>query len=456
MNLLLNEIEKNIQYNKNRLLDNIRSNLENVNVDTTAMEANYPEEDALILRNFKDSLIKMTRDTVFNQASVAFDSIFDFSEDQLKKILALYAIELARQLNFNMSQCLFYINAYITGLSVDTQNTDPSYLAQLKTNIVSYMNTVCVNKPDPVKVFQKVMFDYLWDIFQKSEVNNQNKQDYIKTMAMNRFYYTKEEFLNNIKDKIRNIRIQNDVIDSNYYTYSYNSLYTTLSTNISADVQNTTATTIQELQELINDLNNMTFETTDIYQVSISEPSHPVGESIKEKMEKMKTTLFYQMRNIIQNQTIPDIDYEEEYKGFSIDEQKEIMKTLELIYVDYRRKLVSIASSIVIEQANISLVIPDTPTLNIIMSDCITEQDTFIKSEICKNISYGLSQISFTGYIDPLSPEQLSTIKTNIQSYALGMLNSTRLILNFPERFSAILKEQEVKLILGVVDNLNI
>lgn len=455
-NLLLNEIEKNIQYNKNNLLDNIRTNLGKLDVDTTSMEANYPEEDALILRNFKDSLLSVTRDTIYNQAAIAFNSIFDFTEDQLKKLLALYAIELIRQLNFNMSQCLFYTNAYINGLNVNTGNSDPAYLAQLKTDILNYMTTVCQNKPDPAKVFQKVMFDYLWDIFQRSKVDNQTKSERLMTLAMNGFYYTKEDFLNSVKNKIRLIRIKNDVIDSTYYDYSYSDLYSLLNTNILAEITNSTATTVEELTQLIVDVNNAVFDTINDHNLSVVEHAHPDGESVGEKMKKMRTEVFYEMKDAIANENIPEIDYETLYVDLTIEEKKSVSEIIDLIYTDYKRKLISIASSIVIDLSNVSIQVPSDLNIDILMSDCITEQDSFIKQDIIKNVQYGLSLVSLAEYANPLTEAQITTIKTNIQTHTINMLNSTSLVLNFPERFSAILKEQEVKLILGVVDNLNI
>ncbi len=143
----------------------------------------------------------------------------------LRNLLNLYLQELANALRNRNSKIFDLLQQYLQTL-IDNGITDPDVARQM---LLDYLTILQENlKINYEELYRKVLMAYLLSIFRALSVDNEERAIILVDKALNKFYEYRRNFLNNIIEKIRRIRLQNDTIDENYYIYSYTALKTQL------------------------------------------------------------------------------------------------------------------------------------------------------------------------------------------------------------------------------------
>jgi len=427
---LMDGISKVINDNITLLLNQVLQTLKGMKLDTSDIEKDIyannsnPQYDLNVLNNLASGFTDYIVNSQFTFTKDTLLSIFKLNDYMLKKLINTLVAELSKAYQNRNKLLLSMLTDYINALP-NSGIVDPDILKQM---IKDYLAALQENlKIDLQEIFNKVLYEYLKYVFSFSGVTDENRNAFLIQKVISKFFNYKRNFINDIVEKIKKIRLQNDSIDEDYYTYSYNSLKANL-----IDIINN-YTTIDELKTSIN---------TAIYSFNLSyqEATHALNESASDKINILKNTLYTTIITIIQNEKMPEIVWTDDELSDVTDKEKEILNSmLETLFSDYRKKLIMAISN--------SLFTTTYPSIQIITEDkaeelllsYILEKNNIIKSDLLDGLFNVITYCQ-------------ENVGLNLKDYLLNYLNNFQFNLEFSFKFASLLKENEIDYINKIAD----
>jgi len=428
---LMDNINKAIQQNVSALLGSLYNSLKTIDPSVADIENDIytnnkdPSSDIEILHNLRDGFLNYIRDSQYTLSKDALNAIFKLNDYNLRKILNMFLEAFGNAYKDRNSLIAKLMSDYINFLLASGEITDPEIFRQM---LLDYLAILQENlNIDAAEIFRKVLYEYLKFIFGSSGINNEERTNYLVQKSIDKFYNYKKDFLLSIIEKIKRIRIQNDTIDENYFVYSYDALKNSLilETNNFINVE----TLISNYYTIINN-----------FIIScIENAPHPQTESIEEKLNILKSTLFDTIKKIINDEPIPEIIWNEVEWINATDKEKEILRAImAVIFQDYKKKLLKIISDSLYTFKYSTIKLINKENAESIISNYIVSEDILLRNKIYNDLIY---IINYYG---------IDTGEDFIGSL-LYFINNFNYNLNYSFKFASVLKENEIHYIEQIV-----
>lgn len=462
---MMDAFEKTINDNINKLLGELYSGLLSLNPDTSDIEKDIytnntdtAQEDIKALNNLKDGFMSYVRESQYTLARDALKGIFKLNDYMLRNLLNLYLQELANALRNRNSKIFDLLQQYLQTL-IDNGITDPDIARQM---LLDYLTILQGNlKINYEELYRKVLMAYLLSIFRALSVDNEERAIILVDKALNKFYEYRRNFLNNIIEKIRRIRLQNDTIDENYYIYSYTALKTQLKDIITSILNTATSVTYSgeyqydgtitygnnaiNVDGIRTELKNQLLSAINAYSLTITENTpHPIEESIGEKINIFKTTIYKTIHLIIQEEPIPEVIWTEDDWLNVSDREKELLRQLvNIIFQDYKRRLLKICSDALFLGTYTTIKMPQTSNIETLLTNYGPTAHEILMTKFYDILSNLIDSVPYNN--------DFEQFKIDVYNYLSEFIDGFNYNLNHSIKLATIFKENEIEFVREII-----
>lgn len=441
MDELMDEIEKIINTNKNSLLSDISSSLNDGSLDfTPETDQVLTEEDKLILHNLKDAFLDSAIKAQIEQSKLSLNVILDLDESALRKIAVNFADTLKTNIDNNNNELLNKINAYVDGLSTlgtDEKNYIKSLIDDSQIVDPSTILANCVNN----------FFKTITDLLSSTDAE---LEDLLLDIVNVLLSSIKKKYLLNVKEKIKLIRLTNEASNSVFNNRDFAAFEDHLDDYISTYCNSATVTNESEfnilrvslLEDLNDEINN--YVLNEIVVGTIPDKKQTITNNIL----TMKYKLFQEMKLIIHTEEAEEIDYTKlpvkpSGEEFTIEEKSRIREIYTELLKSYKIKLERFCYDAVINDS-----IYKSITADVIYDEVTT---IYINSQILKIKRNLISLLTSKANSIIYGP----TAKNDLRDILLDAKDKFEYNMEYDNKLASYIKEQEIIYIDAVVENIN-
>lgn len=462
---MMEAFEKTINDNINSILSELFNNLKDITPDTSDIEkdiyannANTAQEDIKALNNLKDGFISYTIESQYTLAKDSLKGIFKLNDFVLKNLLNLFLEELAKEMKNRNEKISDLLQQYLITLA-NNGITDPEIARQMMLEYLAIIqNNLKINYEE---LYRKVLMAYLLSIFRSLSVNNEERAAILVDKALTKFYEYRKNFINNIIDKIKKIRLQNDTIDENYYLYSYATLQSQLKDTITTILNTAASITYSgeyqydgtvtygnnnaNVDAIRAELKNRLLENINDYSIFITENiPHPQNESISDKINIFKSTLFNTIKKIIQEEQIPEVIWSEEEWLNVTDKEKELLHQLVIIiFQDYKKRLLKICSEAIFLKMYSTIKILEAYNTEITMSEYGPVSHEILMVKFYNSLAEIIDKIPYNN--------DFEQFKIDMYAYLDDFIDNFNYNLNHSSKLATMIKENEIEFIREII-----
>lgn len=462
---MMDAFEKTINDNINKLLGELFNSLLEINADTSDIEkdiyANNPDtaqEDIKALNNLKDGFLAYMREAQYILAKDALKGIFKLNDYVLRNILNLFLNELGKALKNRNAKIVDLILQYLQTL-IDSGIVDPEIARQMLLDYLAILQqNLAINYEE---LYRKVLMQYLLSIFGSLSVDNEQRAAILVDKAFTKFYQYRRNFVNNIVEKIRRIRLQNDTIDEDYYLYSYDTLKSQIIDIISSILNTASSVTYSgeyqydgtitygnnsvNVDNIREELKSQILSAINAYSITVTENiPHPEKESIEEKINIFKSTMYTTIKQIIDDETIPETIWSEDEWLNVTDREKELLRQLmNIIFQDYKRRLLKVASDALFLQMYPNIKMLNPTNTQTILENYSDDSHDILMNKFYEDISTLIDSIPYNNDFEQFKQDMTDYLGEFILNYNFNLNHSIKL--------ATLIKENEIEFIKGII-----